>query len=339
VRLQQRLATDPQVRPLLAQFVPVNLKVNGAEFQQLARAHPPKGKGIPMLYVIDSSGKEIYNASGAPAGDGLLLRMNQWIKATGGPRDLTKLDPAAVKAKNERLLAAARKADGLIGRGKIREAVEILAPLAEDGDVVEGATAGGKQVAQLIEKLSGTAEAALDKARPHIAAEDKGLYAALILAKLQRQMGRLPAVEEAIQPLHDQLSQRSDGAALVAQAAAIDAGRAEEDAGDSRGAILAYKKVVEQFPGTLAAKLCQTRIGQLSSRTGGNTSARPVAKSSGDSPAADERTLEKAASLLRLAKVYAGRRDYVKAREYAQRVLQLVSPETRVGAEAQRLLK
>jgi len=339
VRLKQRLATDPQIRPLLAQFVPVNLKVNGAEFQQLARAYPPKGKDIPMLYVIDSSGKEIYNASGAPSGEGLLIRMNQWIKATGGPRDLTKLDPAAVKAKNERLLAAARKADGLIGRDKIRDAVEILAPLAEDSDVVEGASVGGKQIAQLFEKLSDTAEAALDKARPHIASEDKGLYAGLILTKLRRQMGRLPAVDQAIQPLQDQLSQRSDGAALVAQAAAIDEGRAEEDAGDSRGAILAYKKVVEQFPGTLAAKLCETRIDQLSSRIGGSTTARPVAKPSGDSPAADERTSKKAASLLRLAKFYAGRRDYAKAREYAQRVLQLVSPETRAGAEAQRLLK
>lgn len=55
----------------MSQFVALEVNKENAEYRQWARMFPPKGEGIPMIYIVSAQGQEFVNQSGAPVGEAL----------------------------------------------------------------------------------------------------------------------------------------------------------------------------------------------------------------------------------------------------------------------------
>lgn len=79
-----RLMKQLQGRELFdytSRYIPLEVKAGTPEFQQWAKLFPPTGNGVPMIWIVTAQGKELYNKSGAPAGDGVARLLHQGLIA------------------------------------------------------------------------------------------------------------------------------------------------------------------------------------------------------------------------------------------------------------------
>ena len=64
--LKKRLKSDASLRPILAQYVPLELKSNEPEWSAWERKFPSEGNAIPIVYIVRADGQVLYGKSGSP---------------------------------------------------------------------------------------------------------------------------------------------------------------------------------------------------------------------------------------------------------------------------------
>lgn len=290
----QRLTTEPALQPLLAQFVPLELKVDDPEFALWRSRYKPTGNGIPMIFIVAADGREIYNRSGAPAGDGLPGLLTTAIQQTGG---FKSPGGTAVSMSDEKLVKALTGARRFLARDEPAAAIALLLPLIEDpaggspenplaavsnapGAMPPGGNATGlvppgaataseasdprNQMRKLLAELEQRAQGELTPALQDLEAAENPLVAAVRLLRVERLYGELPGIKTALADGLNRLSAGGDGETLLDQAKMIDKARQYEQRKSKRSAIAAYRKLIAAHPGTQAASLSQQRIDQLS---------------------------------------------------------------------------
>ncbi len=323
VKLRQRLQTEPELGQLLQQYVPIEIKAGSPDWNVWTQQFKPGGDGVPLIYIVSSEGKEIYNKSGAPQGDGLKQLLTMGIAETGGPK---KVGP-----ERDALLAAARKIEALAERGKKAEAIAAIAPYA-------AAAADHEKLGPLLAGWVKEATGELEKAQTQLASADDALSGLLAVLAVERVYGRLPAVKEPVEKLLSEIKKDEDKKDLLRQAEAIDKARALEDRESARGAVAAYKTVIARYPDTPAAGWAQKRLDELAPKSTA-VASRPGAKTSGgDASSGGASDLKKAAAYLRMAKTFRESRPE-KAKEYAQKVIELMPAGSPEVAEAEELIK
>jgi len=110
VRLKKELTTNPELRQLLlAQYVPLELKVGSRDHQRWSQFYKP-GKGIPMIHIVSSRGEMVYGKAGAPTGEGLKRLLVEGIEKTGGFKQVGRV--AAKPATGDKPGAAKPAAGG-----------------------------------------------------------------------------------------------------------------------------------------------------------------------------------------------------------------------------------
>jgi len=188
--LKQRLATDPKLRLLLAQYVPLELDVSDPEYRIWENAYRPSDNYVPAIYIVGSDGRQIYNGSGVPRGEGLVRLLVAGIEQTGGYKDVVN---SAAMPDEEKRLAVVREVRQMLALGQTAAAVGALVPLlAEDNgadrdDVKTALKALGvtikndsgslakKESVELAQHIAGQARMEIDQAVRTIESQDRAL--------------------------------------------------------------------------------------------------------------------------------------------------------------------
>jgi tetratricopeptide (TPR) repeat protein len=263
VELEKRLSTEPDLQPLVAQYVPVKLMVDEPDFAAFAQTYKPTGEGIPMIFIISSDGKEIANVSGLPAGDGLKQLLERGIAETGGIKNVASDAGAGMKA--ERALRIVKR---LLARDQKDDAIVVLAPFIEKNQTAQPSDAAARgdkrsELLQMAADLTREARAEFDKAVAKSKTQGGALLGAVMQARVRRIYGGLPDIASALDAFEAEFEADAERAPLIAQAALIDKAREFDERKNKTRAVAAYRKVMEQFPDTEAARLSEIRVGQL----------------------------------------------------------------------------
>lgn len=146
---------------MVAQFVPIKLDINSAEYRQWRRDHPVEGNGVPKLFVVRADGETLYGKSGSLTGAELSIMLAGVLRSSG-----KILSPKEASA----LVDAAESFAKLKESGEIGNAVKALSRVRKIGEpgsiesysapavalntlVIETATEVKTQLDQLAEKL------------------------------------------------------------------------------------------------------------------------------------------------------------------------------------------
>lgn len=319
VKLRTMLSTDPELKQLMPQYVPIELKVDTPDWEYWTKSFKPAGSGVPMIYIVSAAGKQLYNQAGLPQGDELKKVLLQGIAQTGGPK---KIGP-----QHDAMLTASKKIDFLLQHNKKAEAIAMAAKHASS-------TNSGDKLAGLIHDWTHEATEQLKTANADLKSTDKAVEAVVAAMAVQRTYGALPEVKEAVKSFVADVQKKKQGADLLEQARALDKGRVLEERDSKRAAATAYQAVITQYPDTPAARLAQQRLDGLEAKTGKNELAKAGSAGGDDKDPADERKLK---SYLKMASAMADRNPE-KAREYLTKILDQ-APKSETANEAREMLK
>lgn len=92
VLLHKRLASEADLKPLLSRYVCFEMLVNSPDWLAWTQTYRPGSPGVPLIFIIDAQGKEIYNRGGAPQGDGLKMLLQQGLLQAGAPKPKAKAE-------------------------------------------------------------------------------------------------------------------------------------------------------------------------------------------------------------------------------------------------------
>lgn len=317
--LQRRLNTELALQPLLAQFVPVHIDSTSDEWQEWERKFPSKSDSIPIVYVIRADGESLYAQSGALEGLALGQLLTETLNRSG-------------KLLNEQQLK--KMADGVAEaahaheKGEIAEAVLGVMRYANSGSYAEAALAADA----LAKKLVDEAHEKIKAADKQLHDESTALAGAVELAAVNRLYKKLPGVIKAVKQTSAKHTSEARGRERFAQAELLDKAKAFAEQRQTAKAAKAYELVIEKYPDGAAAELARTELAALRPVA----SAEPTEKRSAGASRASGENAKKAASLLKMAKVFAKTKPD-KAKQYAEQVMEL-APDSREGKEAQSLI-
>ena len=319
MELQERLATDLTLQPLLARFVSIHIDSDSDAWQKWEQKFPSQSDSIPILYVIRADGESLYAQSGSLPGPALNLMLTEMLSKSG-----TALNETQVK----KLAEGVAKATQAYERGDVAEAVLGITKLSGSGSYAEPALAADA----LAKKLADEAHQKIKAAEDKLDDESSALAGALELAAVNRIYKKLPGVIKAVKETSAKYTIDADGRELFAQAGLLDRAKAFAQQRQTAKAAAAYEQVLEKYPNGEAAKLARSELEELGPVEAAGAGKRP----SGGSALPSEKA-KKAASLLKMAKVFAKSRPD-KAKECAEQVLEL-APDTPQAEEAQSLIE
>lgn len=320
--LKQRLQTDAALRPLLAQFIPLEMTANEAPWQTWARRFQGEGNTVPIVYIIRSDGEKLYARSGGLPGDELPRLLVQSLAKSG------KILPEAPLKK---LIAAVEKAEAAYEAGQIGEAVALLAPYAEVGSYAESA----KKAEELAKKIADEGAAKVSRADEQLESDDEPLAGALALAEVLRDYKKAPAVFKAAKEVSGRHAKNPQRREIFVQSGLLDRARLYVAQGHPERAAPLYEQVLSKFPGTPAAEMARQQLEGAGAPSEGEKSDR-TGEPSGKGGAAPSASEEKAASLLKSARALAAD-EPDRARRYAKRAI-AAAPDSSVADDARELL-
>ncbi|MEX1223621.1 MAG: tetratricopeptide repeat protein [Pirellulales bacterium] len=328
----KRLQSEPEIMQLVQNFVPLELDAGSNDFQTFAQQYRPPGNGIPMMFVVSSTGQELDKISGSPQGAGLKTFLTRSLSRAAlappaegdlpGDEDEDASEPnqaqseAEMRTRQRRLETLVRRAQNFVDKGDFTAAAKIVGPLVDDpetptNDDLDRLVAGFEQMAaQAVDVVHGRVESG------------QVLLAAVALVEAERQLAPLVSAQTLLTEARDAIAAAADGETALRHAAAVDVARAAEAQRDLKGAIEGYQAVIETFPATPVAQMSQLRMGQLQA-------ARP---------AASAEDLSKAESMFTMAKAIA-ERDPDKAKKYLEKVIETAPADSAVAGQAGALLQ
>jgi hypothetical protein len=120
--LKSVIHSDPALRPLLSQFVYLEMDRRSSQFAEFQAKFPAEMSGVPMVYLIRPDGEIMYGQSGGMGAEQLTLLMNHGIANSGrifSPSELQRLEAVYAKARQ-------RAEDG-----DLAEALSVISRIAE----------------------------------------------------------------------------------------------------------------------------------------------------------------------------------------------------------------
>ena len=317
--MQERLATDLTLQPLLARFVSVHIDSDSDAWQKWEQKFPSKSDSIPILYVIRADGESLYAQSGSLPGLALNQMLTEMLGKSGALLNETQL---------KKLAEGVAKATQAYERGDVADAVLAATKLSGSGSYAEAALTADA----LAKKLADEAQQKIKAAEGKLEDESTALAGAVELAAVNRIYKKLPGVIKAVKETSAKFTIDAEARELFAQAGLLDRAKAFAQQRQTAKAAAAYEQVLEKYPDGEAAKLARTELEELGPIAGSGSGKRPDGGSASPSEKA-----KKAASLLKMAKVFAKSKPD-KARECAEQVLEL-APDTPQAEEAQSLIE
>lgn len=254
--LHHRLSTEANLQPLLANYIPLELDVDGGTWQQWAQQFPVQGNQLPFVYIIRADGTAIYAASGSPQGADLPKLLQDGLQQAGPPLD------ARTTAK---LVAAVETADRALADDDVSAAIDALVSVRTGGSFAIPALEAQKRLTELHER----GLAAITQAQTDLQSPETRLAGALALVTTSRHYKRLPEVMKVAGDLKRSLRD-ADAKLALNQATALDKAEALVEQGKVDRAIESFRAVAEKHAGTEAETLANQRIADLESGDASN---------------------------------------------------------------------
>jgi hypothetical protein len=339
-QLDMLLQSNPLAKQALSQFVLAQISTDSADWKTWTSKHKPYKDDVPIVFVLSPQGDDILQYAGTPT-----------------PDKLPKMGMLAFGRLGEFKTAAAKeeKFEKLMEEKRMVDAIAILAalpptkkPTEQDGFFVYP-PASYERLSQKRDEMVEDVSAKIEKAGENLTDSDKALQSLVSLVKIRRIYGTLPPIKEALAKLLQQAKADAEQQKLLTQAEMIDKARVCEEAGKNDAALNAYRAVVDKYPDTMAAKLTERRIRQLSDAAALEASS-PAAFLGTRSEDADKASttdkkasasaaslLKKASANLRMAKIYIKKKPE-KAKQCLQDVLDAMPSDSPEAKEAKALL-
>jgi tetratricopeptide (TPR) repeat protein len=268
--LIDRLNKDASIAPLVAQFVPLKIDTDGANWGQWAQKYPHQGNAIPILYVVRADGELLYGKSGSKPGAELPAFLTQQLTTAGtifSPEQLTAIQ----KAVDETNRALSESDDaGAVNR---LESLRRIGDVGRFGSYATAALEADKLHGQLVER----GKAALDAAKQKLEADDPFAGVLGVLAA-NRIYQKLPELKKELGTAERDLGRKPELKDVVRQAEALD--KALSLLNQRQGkklALTALEKVVSRFPDTPAAEQARAKLEELgASPPESSTEAKPA---------------------------------------------------------------
>ena len=212
------LVSNKSIAPYAAQFVPVKLDVNSAEYRVWARdlKRTSDAKGVPVVYVVRSDGQTLYGQGGGISDDDLKKLLMTSLKTSG----------RVLSAKEvETLNKAAEKFESLQKAGDIPGAVKAINKARRMG--VPGQIPSYAEAANRVNKLAETTAteitAKLEELQSVIEAGEtaKKLDAILAALKLGSDYGSLKILKPELAKFKKTLGKNRELTQLVKDAKVI----------------------------------------------------------------------------------------------------------------------
>jgi hypothetical protein len=281
--LKQGLATQPELKLLLTQYVSTEVPFGGREFAVIFDGIVRQDEkfrqaiGAPSVFIFTAKGEAVYagpnNPNGMVADAEFKKLLISGIEKNGGVRG-----PAAGGKSS---LASTLPAD-LTRAGKLLQGNQPLAAAAIVSKHIQPDGAADEQVAAVVE-LTGLkvarskAEEQLDLLVKELSQRGLALLqtalatagtgdatrGAVQLAELNRVFGGFPSFAGTFEAAWEEFADKSGMPSLQQQAELIDKARQAESAQDPGQAVACYELVVSTYPSTQAAELSKLRITQL----------------------------------------------------------------------------
>ena len=158
------LTSNKSIAPYAAQFVPVKLDVNSAEYRTWSREANLKseGAGVPLVYVVRSDGEQLYGKGGGISDDNLKMLLMTSLKTSGrilSSKEADMLDQAAEKFASFQEagdISAAVKAINKAGRLGVPGEIPSYADSASKVNTLVGTTA--TEITSKLEEYKGVIE-------------------------------------------------------------------------------------------------------------------------------------------------------------------------------------
>ena len=277
--LKQGLATQPEFKLLMTQYVATEVPFAGSEFkavfEEICRKDDKYRQAIggPSVFIFTAQGETVYagpnRESGIAANDEFKRLLISGIDQNGGVRGPVADGQASLASTLSADLSKARK---LLGENQPVAAAAILSKhMQPDATADEQVAAviqltglsiakpkSEQQLDSLVKELSEKGHALVQAA---VAAD--ATRGAVQLAELSRVFGSFPAFAGTFETAWKELQEKSNVPNLQQQAELIDKARQAESGADPAQAIAAYQLVVATYPKTQAAELSERRIAQL----------------------------------------------------------------------------
>ncbi|MGD9648583.1 MAG: thioredoxin family protein [Pirellulales bacterium] len=331
--LLKRLSTDRSLAPYLAAYIPLKIDTDTPDWQTFGQRYRTQGNTIPKLFVIRADGQQIYGECGSHAGAQLPTVLGQALTQCG----TILTDQQVLQAE-----AALTKINKLLTEERTDEAVAALVPALQS---VGGSYAqAAQQVVSLGKEMVSRGEKALADAEQKLAVEDVALEGAIELVEINRTYVRLPEMNVALREAMRKYRKEEATKELLRQAELFDKAAVYARKSSPKKAMSAYQAIAARYEGTHAATLAETKIAELEGQgiERGETpeSSGPSARTASRRKPVSEHSaadLRKAQSYLRNAQAFAAKNIKDKAREYLEKVVELV-PGSDEAQKAEQLL-
>jgi len=268
-KLKYRLENDDELQSLLKQYVAIHFDTSDPAFADWSQKYPPRSKMVPMLFIVSSSGRLLYNASGAPNATQLPQLLQRGLQVNN---KLTETKKRAF---------VLDEATTLVEQRDYAEAIRTLKPVwKKRGEPQpDDVKVDDDKIEELKTKLQEVGQSNLDRAKIYLADERHQLFGLLALAKVRREFRDMPELSAQADELLQQAQQEPQVAGQLSQAELIDRGRDAEQSGDHAAAIEIYQRAATTFRGSLAEQLCTVRIRQLEEVKVATRAGKPPAPS------------------------------------------------------------
>jgi hypothetical protein len=339
--LEQRLATDAAVQPLIAQFVPLKIDTETPDWQSWASRFQSTGDSIPIVYVVRADGEQLFGESATLGGSALGQFLTQMLKQSS-----TSLSQQQVAEAEEALATATAS----LQSENVAEAIQTVAPYASSGSYAQVAVS----IDKMVESLTRQGETQWQDALSKLEASDESdaLEGAIALVATQRIFGSLPELKVTFNTSLRDVRRKPESRDLMRHAALIDKAQVYEDEERPERSVSIYRTLAGKYAGQSAGKLAQERLAALEKQgldvgdpiaAGADSDADSDSETPSEStpdevtPAGtDSKDLRRAESYLRLAQTFA-KNSPEKAIEYAQKAIDAAAG-TQVAMDAQQLI-
>ncbi len=249
--LKKRLKSDASLRPIVAQFVPLEIDSSAPEWSTWSRKFPSEGDTIPKVFIVRADGELLYGKSGAP--DELGPFLVGFRKQAG----------AALTAKQAKdLPVALEKAKKAQADGDMALAMREIGKFATVSSYAAVVMEGKKLAAKLLEE----AQAELKKAEEQLASSDEALDGAVALLRIIRVYQPFKDVVKSAGQARAKLQKEKRDVLTLAEQ--LDAAAKLEGTKAFDRATKAYQGIIQRNPDSPAAKLAQERLEAIEAKSG-----------------------------------------------------------------------
>jgi tetratricopeptide (TPR) repeat protein len=300
--------------------VSVHIDSSSDEWQTWEQRFPSQSNGIPIVYVIRPDGESLYAQSGSLPGVALPQLLAETLAKSGKILNEPQL---------KKIADGVAKATRSYEKGDVADAVLSVTRYAGSGSYAEAALAADA----LAKKLADEAQQKIEAADQKLQDETTVLAGAIELAAVNRLYKKLPGITKAVKETSIKYTSDAVGRERFAQAGMIDQAQAFEHQRQPAKAAAVYQQAIEKYPGTAVAELARSQLEALGPTTASRTDSK---RASGGKQGSSENA-KKAASLLKMAHVFAKAKPE-KAKQYAEQVIEL-DPNSPLAKEAQSLIE